>query len=137
MLLVQTGCRDSGPGMHAVHGAVTLNGQPVKYAEVSFAPTATGENAGRTMAISAIDGKYDFRPMGGATDGDTKVQVQIPDLGDFAPADWNNLTDRESNQLLMKRRNVYVKQLKVDKDEINLDLTDSDLEKPVAVPAGN
>lgn len=129
-LLLLAGCPSGGPGMHAVHGTVSVNGQPVKFAEISFAPNAKGGESGRTMMTSVIEGKYDLQPMGGATSGESTVQVQVAELGDFAPADWNNLTERESNQLLMKRRKVYVRQVTVDKDVINLDLTDTDLEKP-------
>jgi len=84
------GCSQSGPA--PVSGRVTLDGQPLAGAHVSFQPQATGEtalssNAGSgSYAVTAADGSYSLRLVlndrPGAVAGKHRVEIVMKNNSD-------------------------------------------------------
>jgi hypothetical protein len=61
-ILMVAGCNDAGPKTYLVTGTVTLDGQPLKEADILFLPldTSLGPDAGRIR-----DGHFAFRAKAG------------------------------------------------------------------------
>ena len=57
--LFLAGCGGSGPKLGRVKGRVTLGGQPLEEAEVTFQPTAEG--AAPSAGTTDADGRYELR----------------------------------------------------------------------------
>jgi len=57
-LIVCTGCGGGNPNLSRVTGTVTLDGQPLAEAEVTFTPT--GAEGGSATGVTDANGKYEL-----------------------------------------------------------------------------
>ena len=77
ILSLLSGCGDSGPELAAVTGTITLDGNPLHGALVTFRPT--GEVATTSYGVSNKDGFYSLmftRDKSGAMPGDYEVDIE-------------------------------------------------------------
>ena len=64
-MLLTCGCSDSGPGLAEVKGRVTLDGQPVAGAMVTFEPQVTTVDGGaNSIGITDDNGEYTLQYPG-------------------------------------------------------------------------
>ncbi len=103
---VWSGCGPSDPyGRQEVSGKVLLNGQPVQYGSVQFAPTA-----GSPVRTGAVikDGAYYVPRDKGLPPGEYIVQIAVPDPNDnsdfkagprpranLAPPEWGGASQHK------------------------------------------
>jgi hypothetical protein len=77
LLAILAGCGQDGPQIAPVHGRVTLDGQPLALADVSFQPEgAKRPSSGRTDS----DGRYELmykRGQPGALVGEHTVRISV------------------------------------------------------------
>ena len=82
-LLSATGCQESGPALGTVSGTITLEGEPVENAFVSFAPLFQGGTeafcADKTDADGFYEMQYDTERMGVLV-GKHQVQISTYDF---------------------------------------------------------
>lgn len=121
------GCGSGKKPHHDVHGKVTLNGQPVVYGSLTFSPASNEANPGRTMIVQVRENGYDLRPNGGAVAGPANISLTHYPVN-FTPKDWDNLTEVESLKLGLVVPKLYTKKIDVNKDELNLEFVDADLD---------
>lgn len=69
--LALTGCSPAGPERFAVHGKVTMDGQPVSEASIIFTPLGKG------LAAAAVieNGQYKLSAVDGPSQGEFRVQI--------------------------------------------------------------
>jgi hypothetical protein len=70
------GCGESGPSLAPVSGRVTLDGQPLKFANISFQPEGKSAGVGRTDADGHYELMYKRGQMGGPI-GQNKVTIVL------------------------------------------------------------
>jgi hypothetical protein len=114
------GC-NSGLKFYKVHGVITLNGKPVEYAEMHIHPASEGPNRGRTMHVRIVDGKYDTRPTGVAA-GPAEWTIAVAEPGTMRINNPDHISPEESERFLRVKKQVFVKQIEIDRDEINVEL---------------
>jgi hypothetical protein len=77
LLVISAGCGQEGPEIAPVHGRVTLDGQPLALADVSFQPEgAKRPSSGRTDS----EGRYELmykRGQPGAIVGEHTVRISV------------------------------------------------------------
>ena len=114
------GCH-SGLKFYGVHGVITLNGKPVEYAEMHIHPSSEDANRGRTMHVQIVGGKYDTRPTGVAA-GPAEWTIAVAEPGTMRIKNPNDISPQESEQFLRVKKQVFVKQIAIDRAEINVEL---------------
>ena len=83
LLAVAAGCGDSGPPLVPVAGTVTLNGEPIQGATLSFAPDPTNKFGRPARGVSGPQGKYKSTTSGrpGVVPGKYLVVVSQDNAG--------------------------------------------------------
>ena len=79
-LLLAVGCGRSGPELAQVSGKVTLDGQPVAHAHLTFKPPATGSGS-TAYGVTDSNGYYSLqysRDANGALPGPYEVVIEPP-----------------------------------------------------------
>jgi hypothetical protein len=98
------GCGSSGPPLGYVEGKVTLNGQPLPHARVTFQPQATGSSP--STGITDENGHYELQfslEEKGAMIDTHQVRISTfaqsndgkPPLPEKVPAEYNDATTLE------------------------------------------
>lgn len=74
-LVLSFGCGDTGPKRHALSGAVTYKGRPIKGGLISFIP-----KGGQVSAAGApiTDGRYAIPAATGLLAGEYDVSISVP-----------------------------------------------------------
>jgi hypothetical protein len=111
--VIISGCAevDAGGDLVPVAGLVTLDGQPLAGASVTFVGTS-GESGAGGVAITADDGRYElahFREGTGAAPGDYKVLISkvVMKDGSPIPAGTESAAELETKDLVPFRYNDY------------------------------
>lgn len=81
MLLIAAGCGRSGPELAIVTGKVTLDGEPVAHAQLTFKPPATGSGGSTAYGVTDNQGNYTLqysRDARGALPGQYEVVIESP-----------------------------------------------------------
>ena len=74
ILLVSAGCGSSGPPRAAIHGRVTVGGQPLAAGRILFTPVHP--NKGPATSTRVVDGNYQLTAKDGPIVGVNRVQVE-------------------------------------------------------------
>lgn len=84
VVLVVAGCGGDAVELPraAVHGTVTLDGQPLQDAVIRFIPT--GETKGPATSVSIVDGQFEANEQVGPIVGQHRIEIQSNDDGGFA-----------------------------------------------------
>jgi hypothetical protein len=115
------GCH-SGLKFYGVRGTVTLDGKPVEYAEMHIHPSSDNPNRGRTLLVVIVNGKYDTRPLGGMAAGPAERTIAVPEPGSMRLKNPDSAGADESEQFLRVKKQVFVKQIEISREEINVEL---------------
>ena len=113
------GCGASGLDFYQVEGEVRLNGELVRYAEMHIDPTSAGDS-GRTVPARVVDGK--FRAPIGVAAGPAEWTIAVVDTSKLRINDFNNLSDADDSQILKAKKEVFVKQIDVDRQQYVIEL---------------
>jgi hypothetical protein len=93
MLALVSGCGGDGrPKLYQVEGAVTINGEPLEGAHVSFQPLPDGQIQRPSTAITDAQGKFvlgTYAEKDGAPKGKYKVAIQKREMMGDLPANYN------------------------------------------------
>lgn len=119
--LLPVGC-NSGLTFYGVHGVITLNGKPVEYAEMHIHPASEGPNRGRTIHVQIVNGRFDTRPFGGVAAGPAEWTIAVAEPGTMRIKNPDNVSSDESEQFLQAKKKVFVKQIEINQEEINVEL---------------
>jgi hypothetical protein len=100
LLLLTTGCRDS-LDLAPVSGEVTLDGQPLPNAEVTFVPLVPGfEHYPESVGVTNNDGKYQLEVFGsgkiGAMVGKHRVEIRLGESDELTILDDASHYDRDA-----------------------------------------
>ena len=114
------GC-GSGLKFYGAHGVVTLNGKPVEYAEMHIHPTSEGANRGRTLNVRIVNGRYDTRPTGVAA-GPAEWTIAVPEPGAMRIKNPGDPSPDEAEQFLGAKKQVIVKRIEINREDINVEL---------------
>ncbi len=84
--LAFAGCGESGPPLHKVEGTVSLDGKPLKDAEITFIPDPANAHVTAGSAFSADDGTYKarFQSSFGLAAGKYVVTVRKTEVADMS-----------------------------------------------------
>ncbi|MEW4566090.1 hypothetical protein AB1K70_26470 [Bremerella sp. JC770] len=118
LMVASVGCGPSLP-FYNVQGEVLINGEPVKYAEMHIDPTSEGDS-GRTVPARVVDGKF-TTPIGVAA-GPAEWTFSVVDTTGLKINDYHNLSDSEDGQIVRAKKEVFVKQIEVDREKYVIEL---------------
>ena len=100
IILLSSGCGDSGPELAPVSGTVLLDGKPVEGASVTFMPAAGGRPATGTTNASGEFQLTTFKEQDGALVGDHSVTITL-----VKRLYWEGMTtDQEKVKWLIPKR---------------------------------
>ncbi len=91
-------------------------------------PLSNAPNSGRSMIGRVFDGKYDLRPTGVA-EGEADFTITVVDLGTYEIRDPENVTPAEDSKIMAAKKLVFHEKIKIDRDEINIELKSESGEK--------
>jgi hypothetical protein len=105
-----------------VHGVITLDGEPVEYAEMHIRPKSDDVmQSGRTVHTRVVEGKFDTRPIGVAA-GPAEWTIAAAAPGSVRVKNANDIGPAEEEQFLRAKKQVFVKEINIDRNEINIEL---------------
>jgi hypothetical protein len=105
-----------------VYGVVTLNGQPVEYAEMQIHPVSDRAIRGRTLHVRIVNGKYDTTPKGGVAAGPAEWTIAVAEPGSMKIKDPDNVSSQESDQFVRVKKQVFTHVIDIGRREINVEL---------------
>ncbi|WP_437207005.1 hypothetical protein [Planctomicrobium sp. SH664] len=120
LALCLSGCGGEKLKFYDVHGSVTLDGKPVRYAEMHIDPSSEDANSGRTVHVKVINGQYTapFKVAGGPA----KWNIAVVDVDSLGIKDPDNMTPMEDEKFLRAKKLTFEKEIAVEQEEINLEL---------------
>lgn len=74
LLCLACGCAKHDPNRAAIHGRVTLDGQPLAHGAIAFIPIQGTRGPAAGMQI--VDGQYDISAANGAAIGSNRVEIR-------------------------------------------------------------
>lgn len=78
--LATSGCGPSHEGLQ-IRGTVTVNGEPLNGASISFEPDTSKQTTGLTAYAPIVDGKFETNPERGVSEGAYIVRIMPPTIG--------------------------------------------------------
>lgn len=128
VLIGLAGCGQDGPERGAVHGKVTLDGQPVEEGSIAFVPSGT--NAGPAAGGTISGGEFSISEDAGPILGTNLVQIRwsrktgkkVP-AGSPAPAGTMVEEIVEAIPAKYNSQSTLEKQIEAGDNEINFELT--------------